>query len=82
MFIKGVSDLLSGYLLTLFREKVLFDIQLKLFQHIQRLSLSFFKESKTGYLMSRIGSDVSNLRGLLAGTLLNFFRDSMIFLLE
>jgi len=80
MIIKGISDLLSGYLLTLFREKVLFDIQLKLFQHIQRLSLSFFKESKTGYLMSRISSDVSNLRGLLAGTLLNFFRDSMTFL--
>lgn len=80
MLIKGVSELLNGYFLTLFRERVLFDIQLKLFQHIQGLSLSFFKNSKTGYLMSRISNDVSNLRGLLAGTLLSFLKNSMTFI--
>lgn len=80
MLIKGISELLNGYFLTLFREKVLFDIQLKLFQHIQRLSLSFFKNSKTGYLSSRINNDVSSLQGLLAGTLLSFLKNSMTFI--
>lgn len=79
MIIKAASDILNGYLLTLFRERVLFNVQLKLFEHIQRLSISFFKDTKTGYLMSRLGNDVSNLRGLLAGTLLSFLRDSMTF---
>ncbi|MFQ6083723.1 MAG: ABC transporter ATP-binding protein [Candidatus Aminicenantia bacterium] len=80
MLIKGVSDLLNGYLLTLFRERVLFDIQLKLFQHIQKLNLSFFKNKRIGYLMSRIRNDVSNLQGLLAQTLLSFLRDSLTFI--
>lgn len=80
MLIRGVSDLLNGYLLTIFRERTLFDIQLKLFQHIQKLNLSFFKNKRIGYLMSRIRSDVSNLQGLLAQTLLSFLRDSLTFI--
>lgn len=80
MLVKGMSDVLNGYFLTLFRERVLFDIQLKLFQHIQNLSISFFKDAKTGYLTSRVYSDVSNLQGLLANTFLNFLRDTLTFL--
>lgn len=79
MLIKGVSDLLNGYFITLFRERVLFDIQLRLFQHIQDLGLSFFKDSKTGYLTSRVSNDVSNLQGLLANTFLNFLKDGLTF---
>ncbi|MBE0461560.1 MAG: ABC transporter ATP-binding protein [Candidatus Aminicenantes bacterium] len=80
MLIKGMCEILNSYLLTIFREKVLFTIQVKLFQHVQKLSLSFFKDSKTGYLMSRIDNDVSSLRGLLADTILNFIKDSMTFI--
>ena len=80
MVIKGIADLLHGYLLTLFRERVLFDVQVELFQHIQRLSLAFFKNLKIGYLMSRINSDVSSLQSLLAGPLLSFLKDSITFL--
>ena len=81
MLIKGVSEFLNRYFLTLFRERVLFDVQFKLFRHVQDLDLSFFENSKTGYLMSRISSDVSNLQGLLAGTLLNFLKDSLTFII-
>jgi len=79
MVVKGVLDVLNTYFLSLYKERVLFDIQLRLFQHIQRLDLSFFKSNKIGYLMDRIRNDVSNLQGLLAQTLLNFSRDSLTF---
>jgi len=80
MILKGVSGLLNEYLLSLFRARVIFDINIKLFQHVQRLNLSFFKNVKTGYLMSRLSNDVSNLQSLLAGTLLSIFKDSMTFI--
>lgn len=80
MLIKGLSEVLNRYFLILFRERVLFDIQLKLFRHVENLDHSFFTDSRTGYLMSRMSSDISNLQGLLAGTLLDFLKDGLTFL--
>lgn len=80
MVIKGVSEIFHTFYVTLFRETVLFNIQVSLFRHVQGLSLSFFKNSKTGNLMSRIANDVNNLQGLLAGSLLNFVRDILTFI--
>lgn len=77
ILMKATMEFLNGYLLSLFRERVLFDIQLKLFEHIERLSLSFFHRQKTGYLMSRIRRDATQLQGLLAGTFLSFLRNSI-----
>ena len=77
VLMKVTTEFLNGYLLSLFRERALFDMQLRLFEHIQRLSLSFFHKQKTGYLMSRIRRDVIQLQGLLAGTLLSFLRNSI-----
>jgi subfamily B ATP-binding cassette protein MsbA len=80
MLMKGISELLNVYFLSQFRAKVIFDIQIKLFQHVQKLGLSYFKNIKTGYLMSRLSNDVSNLQSLLAGTLLEFLKDGMTFI--
>ena len=71
LLVRVVSVFLENYLLTTFRGRVLFDIRLKLFEHIQKLSLAFFHRSETGYLMSRISSDVYEVQGLLADTLLS-----------
>jgi subfamily B ATP-binding cassette protein MsbA len=80
MIIHGFSDLLNGYYLTIFRVKVLFNVQLKLFQHVQNLSIAYFKNTQTGYLTSRLSSDVSNLHGLLANTLLTFVKNVFTFI--
>lgn len=80
ILLKTVCSFMQSYLLLIFKERVLFDIQLKLFQHIERLSLNFFKSQKTGYLVSRIQSDTSEVHGLLANTILNFCKDSLTFM--
>ncbi len=71
LLVRVVSVFLENYLLTTFRGRVLFDIRLKLFEHIQKLSLAFFHRSETGYLMTRISSDVYEVQGLLADTLVS-----------
>lgn len=79
MLVRLTSGFFSGLLLAIFREHVLLRVQLRLFEHIEHLSLSFHNDMKVGYLMSRIGNDASNLQGLLADTLLSFIRNTLTF---
>lgn len=75
-------NFLQAYLLQSFRQKVMFDIQLDLFRHIESLPLSFFHNKETGYLVSRIRSDTSAAQGLLADTIINFTRDTLTFVVS
>lgn len=77
LIIYAISTFLQNFLLTTFRGRVLFDIRLKLFEHIQKLSLSFFHKKETGYLMSRLSDDVNAVQGLLADTLVSAGQNAM-----
>ena len=48
------------------------DLRVKVFTHLQRLSLDFFTEEKAGVLMSRMTSDIENLQQLLQDGLAQF----------
>jgi ATP-binding cassette subfamily B protein len=51
---------------------VMNDLRVKVFTHLQRLSLDFFTEEKAGVLMSRMTSDIENLQQLLQDGLWQF----------
>ena len=55
-FAKAKSSVLS--------EKILFEIRLKLFTHLQSLSDDFYKSTKAGHIISRMTSDINALAGL------------------
>lgn len=63
------------YLQTLFlsyaSQAILFKLRNQMFDHLQRLSLSFFDHNKVGKLMSRVQNDVSQLQELLTSGFLN-----------
>jgi ABC-type multidrug transport system fused ATPase/permease subunit len=63
-----VFGLITGYATTLFQNKVLRDIRRDLYLHMQRLSVRFYSEHETGWLMSRQVDDVGNLDGVMADT--------------
>jgi ATP-binding cassette subfamily B protein len=44
---------------------VMNDLRVKVFAHLQRLSLGFFTDEKAGVIMSRMTSDIENLQQLL-----------------
>jgi len=46
---------------------VLFRLRTEMFDHLQKLSMSFFDRSKVGGLMSRVQNDVQQLQQLLTG---------------
>ncbi len=52
--------------------RVMHDLRVRVFTHLQRLSLDFFTEEKAGVLMSRMTSDIENLQQLLQDGLAQF----------
>jgi ATP-binding cassette subfamily B protein len=50
---------------------VMFDLRNELYRHLQRQSLRFFTESKTGELMSRVTNDVGGIEGVVTGTIVS-----------
>jgi len=61
-----VFALAIGYCTTLFHTKVIRDIRMDLYHHMQRLSYRYYSDKEAGYLMSRQADDVGNLRGVMA----------------
>ena len=52
-------------------QRILFSMRTKMFDHLQKLSLSFFDHNKVGKIMSRVQNDVQQIQELLAGGILN-----------
>jgi ATP-binding cassette subfamily B protein len=50
-------------------EGLIFDLRVALFDHVQRLPLSFFTRTQTGSLMSRLNNDVIGAQQAVTGTL-------------
>jgi ATP-binding cassette, subfamily B, bacterial MsbA len=54
-----------AYLLAFIGERVMADLRIRLFEHLQLLSMSFYNERRTGEIVSRLTNDVSTVRSLV-----------------
>ncbi len=63
--LQSVFYFIRGYLLSFIGERVMADLRLRLFDHLQYLSLSFFNERRTGEIVSRLTNDVSTVRSVV-----------------
>lgn len=80
LLLRIVSIYLERYFLATFRGRVMFDLRMAIFNHTERLRLSFFHNKETGYLMSRLSGDVGSVQGLLADTLVSFLQNILMFI--
>ncbi len=74
-FTKGIFYYTYTILLERVGQSVIRDFRSRLFNHIHQLSLSFFNETPTGTLISRIISDVSLLQQAVSKALVGAVRD-------
>lgn len=56
-------------------QKVIFDIRSDLFDHLQRLDLSFFEKNPTGRLVTRMTNDLENINELYTQVIVSFLQD-------
>jgi ABC-type bacteriocin/lantibiotic exporter with double-glycine peptidase domain len=64
-----LTGLLQQFSFARFEQEVTLDIQEDLFSHVLRFPKAFFDEKQTGYLMSRLSSDVEGLRWFFSSTI-------------
>lgn len=56
-------------------QRVMFDLRMQLFGHLQRLSLRFFDRNPVGRLMTRVTNDVETLNELFSSGVVTVFGD-------
>jgi len=61
--------------------KVLYDIRDRLFDHLQKLSLSFYSQTKTGEIISRVINDVEQSKNFVMTGLMNIWLDLITILI-
>ncbi|MDY0325398.1 MAG: ABC transporter ATP-binding protein [Candidatus Cloacimonadaceae bacterium] len=81
--ILAVADFVMSFFQKLVVEisghKIMHDIRMRLFDHIQHLSISFFNKNPVGRLVTRATNDVQNMHELFSSVISFIFQD--IFLL-
>lgn len=58
-------------------ERLLYELRVKVFSHLQRLSLDFYTREKTGRIMTRMTSDIDALQQLFHDGLINLCVQAM-----
>lgn len=81
MLVKNVFGYISTYLTIYLEQSVLFSIRNDLYGTVQILPMSFFDRQRTGHLISRITNDVTNLRGVVVGSLASIVRNGLMTLI-
>jgi ATP-binding cassette, subfamily B, bacterial MsbA len=77
MFLRSLFGYLNAYLMTWASSRTIADLRTKLFNHLQNLPLSFFSQSSTGELISRITSDTLTIQGILNNAISTSIRDPL-----
>jgi ABC-type multidrug transport system fused ATPase/permease subunit len=71
------SGALQQYYFARFEQAVVLDIQSDLFERTLRLPKAFFDKEQTGYLMSRLSSDIQGLRWFFSSILVDVFSNAL-----
>jgi ATP-binding cassette, subfamily B, bacterial len=69
--ITGMLGVWQRYLSANIGEGVIYDLRVALFTHMQRMSLRFFTNTKTGELISRLNNDIIGAQQAINGTIID-----------
>ena len=68
-FLRSVTSLVENYNLNYIGEKIVVDLRLQIYDHLQTLSMGFFASRRVGELVSRLSSDVTVMRTALTSNI-------------
>lgn len=66
---------IQTWFINLVGQKVMYDLRMQIFQHLQRLDVSFFDKNPVGRLMTRVTTDVDALNELFTSGVISVFDD-------
>ncbi|AAM24092.1 ATP-binding cassette subfamily B protein [Caldanaerobacter subterraneus subsp. tengcongensis MB4] len=66
------------YLIQYTGQKIIFNLRQQIFEHLQKLSLSFFDRNPVGRLVTRVTNDTDTLNEMYTSVITNLFNDVFI----
>jgi len=70
-----VVEYCGALLTTWIGQRVMYDLRMRIFEHLQQLSISFYDRNPVGRLMTRVTSDVETLNELFSSGVVTIFGD-------
>ena len=76
----GVLGIGQTYLTNRVGQKVMRDLRDNLYRHLQSLPVSFFTNTRTGEIQSRVSNDVASVQNVVTSTVSNVISNGVIFI--
>lgn len=80
LFFQSVIQYALTYFTQLMGQKIIFDLRIKVFAHVQKLSLKYFDKTPIGRIVTRVTNDVESLNDLFSSGIVMIFSDIFIIL--
>ena len=74
----GLLGVVQRYLAALIAERVMYDLRLQLFRHVQKQSLTYFTRARPGEVVSRVLNDVQGVGQMLRDNLVKAIQNAAI----
>ncbi|HNZ65381.1 MAG TPA: lipid A export permease/ATP-binding protein MsbA [Smithella sp.] len=74
--VKGICNYIQTVLMNFIGLRIVTDLRNRLYEQIQKQSLSFFAQHPTGLLMSRITNDVASIQNAVSDVVTSIVKDS------
>jgi len=82
LFVVLIFQAIVQYFLTyytqLMGQNIIYDLRIKLFAHVQKLSLKYFDKTPIGRIVTRVTNDVESLNELFSSGIVTIFSDVFI----
>ncbi len=80
VFLNFISTFVQVRLMELTAQKIMHDLRLKLFSHMQGLSLHFYNKNPVGRLVTRVTNDIGNMHEMLTSVVIFVVKDMFLIL--
>ena len=71
-----VCDYIQTYMLQMTGQRIMFDLRMRIFEHLQRIDLAFYDRNPVGRLMTRVTTDVDVLNDLFTSGVVSAVGDA------
>lgn len=75
--VKGAANYGQAVLMSVVGQRILTDMQIRLYAHLMRMDIAFFHANSTGRLISRFTNDINSMRMAVSNALTSFGKDSL-----
>ena len=70
-----VLEYVETYTMQMMGQRIMYDLRMQIYRHLQRLDVRFYDRNPVGRLMTRVTTDVDALNDLFASGVISVFRD-------